>query len=109
MKTVSIALPSDIFEQGARAERAKPLKMKKVRQLARLQQEMQTNIGAFDELCVELATVWPEWNLVDLETGQPLPQPKDDAAVFDELEPAAFRYFGGAGLSADPFVTRRNK
>lgn len=106
MNRVQIDLPVDIFEQPkAQATRLSPLRMRHVRRIAELQQQKTTS--SFDELCKELATVWPEWTVKDPETGNPLPNPKEDSQVFMELGVEQFQWFGGAGLVERPTLRRK--
>lgn len=99
-KTVTIKLPEEIFGPDATAERRSPLRVRHVRRIGVLQQDRSPE--TFDLLSDELAQVWPAWNILDPETGEPLPQPQDDPAVFMELEVDQFQYFGGKGLTERP-------
>lgn len=102
---VIIRLPEETFAPNAEATRRSPLRMRYVRRIGELQQEKSAD--AFDALCIELAKIWPNWNLIDPETDEPLPQPCDEPQVFMELEVDQFQFFGGAGLVERPTFRRK--
>jgi hypothetical protein len=74
--------PEDIFGPGKYVKRLPKLKTKTVDRLKKWNEKDET--GFYQEV----ARLIPEWNLDDCETGEPLPQPKDDPSVFTELEVA---------------------
>ena len=98
-----IALDDDLFGENTTAHRRKPLKMKQVVIIGRLQQEMAREPEKLDELVAQIAKCYPEWyGVIDGETGITLPHPKDNPSVLLELEPAQFQWLGGKGLAEPP-------
>ena len=72
--------PEDIFGPGKWVKRKPKLKVKTVNRLKKWDETDETGFYA------EVARLIPEWNLDDCETGEPLAQPRDNPAIFDELE-----------------------
>lgn len=98
--TVTVELPAELFGDGAHAQRIKPLRMRVVVEIGVLQQ--QRNVAAINELCVVLARCWPNWHVVDPESGAPLADPATDPMVLLELEAEQFQWLQGEGLVARP-------
>jgi hypothetical protein len=103
MTTVTIDLPPEHFGDDATAQRVRPLRMRTVRDIGKLQEE--ASISALDQIARTLADVFPAWHVADPATGDPLPDPADAPDVMLELEPAAFQWLAGQGLAVRP--TRR--
>lgn len=81
--TISIPLPAETFDNPdavvQRRKRVSVALVTKVRVVAR------TKGGK--ELFDMLATIYPTWDGVcDVDSGEPLPHPKDDPMVFERLD-----------------------
>ena len=79
--------------EGTGALRKIRVPFRVLRKIAHAYQTME-GIGddeVWDSTYQKIAEVVPEWNLVDSE-GKPLPQPKDDYMVFDELDDEELRW-----------------
>ncbi len=70
--------PEDIFGAGKYIRRKRFMKVKVVRKI----QSAVTESEVFETLAQYIV----EWNLDDVETGEPLAQPYQNPEVFDELD-----------------------
>lgn len=75
---IRIDAPEALFGADRYIMRRKRVKLLWIRQIE--------EANNFDAMYETLATVVPEWNLVDIETGVPLDQPKDSKFAFDQLD-----------------------
>ena len=74
--------PQDLFGEGKFIIRKRRIKTKVVRQM---EAAVKTRMD-FGELYELMARYTIEWNLDDIDSGEPLPQPYENSAVFDELD-----------------------
>lgn len=92
---IKIQLPVELFGEGARVERKARVPLRDVRNLS---------VNAALESLERLALVYPNWHGVcDVETGEALPNPSDDAvAAFEGLEMKQLVWFFNGGLTHVP-------
>lgn len=79
-KLIKIECPPDIFDvEDAYVMRRKRVPVYRVDQIRQAVQSEE----AYDAL----AFIFPEWEgIVDVETGEPMPNPSDDPSVFGKLD-----------------------
>lgn len=80
-KTRRVDCPSTIFGEGAYFLRKRFIKTRQIQVLESVVQS--GDLGKINKLLAEY--VW-QWNIVDAETGDPLPQPYQNPDAFGELD-----------------------
>ena len=81
-ETRRLDCPPDMFGEDKFVTRKRRIKTKVVRQM---EAAVKTRMD-FGELYELMARYTIEWNLDDIDSGEPLPQPYENPEVFDELD-----------------------
>jgi len=104
VKLIRIDAPADIFDvPDAYVMRRKRVPVALVDEMAELRRLNKAD--AKDNLYAIMAQVYPEWQgIVDVVTGEALPNPADDAAVFDRLDVIEQLPWLGQMMRANPKV-----
>lgn len=84
IKYVTIPLPEEIWDvEGATVKRRKRISVARMDDLQDIAQEAQDP----EALYSNLAELIPSWEgVLDVETGEPLPDPQDDPMVFSRVD-----------------------
>lgn len=105
IKTITLEAPEEIFDvEGATIERRKRIPLWRVDAMRTAQSS--------EEVYEQMAAIFPAWNgIVDVETGEPLPNPEDDPSVFGRLDKMEQMPWLGVqiGTQPDPNASRSRK
>lgn len=83
-QTITVPLPVEMFDvDGATAERRRRVSVQRVNDLHAIRKAS----GDESDLYAALADIWPRWDgVIDVDTGEPLPNPEDDPGVFRRID-----------------------